>query len=150
MSYSTTFTGSTSDHDAARRAMLPVGVATFAGSAVWTVLGAHNLREIVVVLAVAAVVTAAVYGLLLPRSLRRESAGGTALALALLAALLTLPAYWSGLPLILGAAGVLLGLAGRNAATGAGKSVAAIGIGALAVLGYLTIYIVDGLLMGNM
>lgn len=150
MTYSTSFTDSTTDHDAARRALLPVGVGTFAGSAVWTGLGAHSLREVAVVLAVAAVVTAAVYGLLLPRSLRRESAGGTALTLALLAALLTLPAFWSGLPLILGAAGVLLGLAGRNAATGAGKSVTAIGVGALAVLGYLTIYIVDGLLMGNM
>ena len=146
MPSSTTFTDSTTDHDAARRALLPVGVATFAGSAVWTVLGAPNLRDRRRagrgsrghrggLRAPAAPVAAA-------------SAGGTALTLALLAALLTLPAFWSGLPLILGS-GRAPRLAGRNAATGAGKSAAAIGIGALAVLGYLTIYIVDGLLMGN-
>lgn len=138
------------DHDRARRFALPLGVATLAVATVWTILGAHGMAETVTVLPVLVVVTAAVYGFLVPRALSRPSAGGTAFALSVVAAALTLPAFWSGLPLVLGAAGALLGYVGRNAATGAGKSIAAIVLGALAVIGYLTIYIVDGLVFGNL
>jgi hypothetical protein len=72
------------------------------------------------------------------------------MALSVIAALLTLPAFWTGLPLVLGAAGALVGYAGRGAAKGSGLSIAALLIGALSVLGYLTIYIVDGIVMGNL
>lgn len=138
------------DHDHARRSTLPLGVASLAVATVWTVLGAHDMSETATVVPVLVVVAAAVFGFLVPRALSRPSAGGTALALSLVAAALTLPAYWSGLPLVLGAAGALLGYVGRNAATGSGKSIAAIVLGALAVIGYLTIYIVDGLVFGNL
>lgn len=70
--------------------------------------------------------------------------------LSLTAALLTLPAFWTGLPLVLGAAGVVLGHVGRHRSSGSGKSIAAVVIGALVVIGYLSIYIVDGLVFGNL
>ena len=53
-------------------------------------------------------------------------------------------------PLVLGAAGTLVGYAGRGATKGSGLSIAAMLIGVLSVLGYLTIYIVDGIVMGNL
>ena len=84
-----------------------------------------------------------------PRALRKDSAGGTALGLSIPAVLLLLPAFWSGLPMILGVAGAMVGNAGRNAPSGSGKSITALILGALAVLGYLAIYIGDGLLGGN-
>ena len=80
----------------------------------------------------------------------RDAAPKTALAMSVIAALLTLPAFWTGLPLVLGAAGALVGYAGRAAAKGSGPSIAAMLIGVLSVLGYLTIYIVDGIVMGNL
>jgi hypothetical protein len=134
-----------SDHDAARRALLPVaGVVTISTVAL-TVYGAHRLTEVVVVLAIAAVVMAAVYGFVLPRLLRRDNVGGTALALSVVALVLILPAFWSGLPLVLGAAGALLGYAGRNAATGSGKATAGLVIGLLAAIGYYAAYVLDTL-----
>jgi len=138
------------DHDRARRLTLPLGVASLAVAIVWTVLGAHGTTETITVVPVLVVVTAAVFGFLVPRALSRPSAGGTALALSVVAVALTVPAFWSGLPLVLGVAGALLGYVGRNASTGSGKSIAAIVLGALAVIGYLTIYIVDGLVFGNL
>lgn len=146
----TTASTAHSDTGTVRRATPLLGAGTFLLSSVWTVLGAHDTREIVVVLAAAAIITAAVYGFLMPRALTRPSAGGTALTLSAVAVVLTLPAFWSGLPLILGVAGAALGYAGRNAGSGTGRSVTAIVLGALAVLGYLAIYLVDGVVMGNL
>jgi len=74
--------------------------------------------------AVVVLATAVVFGYLLHRALRRESAAGTALTLSSIALLLLLPAFWSGLPLVLGAGGALLGYAGKNAPNRAGKSTA--------------------------
>lgn len=133
-----------------RRAALPLGSVVFVVSSIWTMLGAHNTTEIIVSLSLAALVTVGVYGYAVPRALRSERTGGMALGLSIAAALLTVPAFWSGLPLILGAAGVLLGHSGRNTGSGAGKSIAAVVLGALAVIGYLAIYIIDGLLFGNL
>lgn len=132
-----------------RRAVAPVaiGVAVVSGS--WTALGAHGIPEMVVVLATIVVVTGGVYGFLLPRALIRPSAGGTALALSVVALLLTLPAFWSGLPLVLGVAGGMLGYVGRGAPSGSGKAIAGCVLGLLAAMAYLAIYVVDGVIMGN-
>ncbi len=140
----------TRDTDTVRRAAPLLGAGAFLVSSVWTALGAHDVREIVVSLGVAAAITAGVYAFLMPRALERPSAGGTALALSAVALVLTVPAFWSGLPLILGVAGAALGYAGRNAGSGTGRSITAIVLGALAVLGYLAIYLIDGVIMGNM
>lgn len=133
------------DHRPVRRALVPVAVAVMAAAAGLTVYGAHDLREVVVVLVVLVPVVAGVYGVLLPRKLRKASAGGTALTLSLMGAVLLLPAFWSGLPLALGAAGAMLGYAGRNATTGSGTCVAAVAIGALASMGYFAVYVLDTL-----
>lgn len=150
MSHSSTVENPVDSQHEAGRPMPVLGLLTFAVATVWTSLGAHDVREIVVVTAVAAVVAAGVYGWLLPRALAKPSAGGTALTLSLIAAVLSPLAFWSGLPLILGVAGAFLGYAGRHARAGSGMSIAALAIGALAIIAYLTIYIVDGLLMGNL
>jgi len=49
------------------------------------------------------------------------------------------------LPLVLGVAGALIGNAGRRAPTGANKCIAAMVLGTLASIGYLAIYVSDGL-----
>ena len=113
-------------------------LAAFAVATVGTVIGAHDLTEILVVLGVCAPVTIAVYGWLLPRQMA-TGAPGAALTLGIVAALLVVPAFWSGLPLVLGAAAVLLGTASR--VRGRVRSIAAVVLGALASIAYLAIYV---------
>ena len=136
-----------------RAASAVAGLLSAAVAAAWTVFGAHDLREVALVLPVIAVVAALVYGVVVPRALARAGAGagvgGTALALGVPAVLLTLPFYWSGLPLVLGVAGAMVGNAGRRTRPGGGMAVAGMVLGLLAVAGYLTIYIVDGVILGN-
>lgn len=132
-----------------RRSLAPIGVTTALAAAAGTTYGAHDWTEIVVTVAVIAVAAGLVFGLVVPRALRKDSAGGTALGLSVPAALLTLPAFWTGLPLVLGVAGIIVGNRGRTARSGAGKCIAAPVIGVLAVLTYLTIYLWDGFVAGN-
>ena len=131
------------------RLVAPLGIATTLIAAAWTVYGAHDWLEIVTVLAAITAVAAIVFGVVVPRALRKDSAGGTALGLAIPAALLLVPAFWSGLPLVLGVAGFVVGYAGRNAPTGSRKCITAVVLSALAVLGYLTVYVADGFIAGN-
>ena len=132
-----------------RRAVAPAALGVAVVSGFWTVLGAHGTPEIVVVLATIAVVTGGVYGFLLPRALNRPSAGGTALVLSGVAVALTLPAFWTGLPLVLGVDGAMLGYAGRGAPSGSGKAIAGCVLGLLAAMAYLAIYVIDGLVLGH-
>jgi hypothetical protein len=145
MSYSPTAELFDIDHARTRRALIPAALAVFVATAGLTIYGANDLREIAIVLSVLALVIAGVYGFLLPRKLTQESAGGTALTLSLIAAVVLLPAFWSGLPLALGAAGAMLGYAGRNATTGSGKCVAALVIGTVTSIGYFSVYVLDAL-----
>lgn len=133
----------TPDRSSARRAVLPVAVASFATATFWTVMGAHDTGEIVIVLAMCAAVAAGVFGFVLPRALEQDSAPGRALTLSVLGLLLLAPAFWSGVPILLGAAGALLGYAGRSAAVGAKRCIAATVIGALSVMGYVAVYVGD-------
>jgi hypothetical protein len=126
-----------------RTALLGVGSGLLA--ATLTTLFAHDWGEVAVSVTVIAVVTAGVWGYVVPRALGRASAGGTALGLAVPAALLVVPAFWSGLPLVLGVAALVVGNAGRKAPSGAGKCIAAIALAALTVLFYLFIYVSEGL-----
>ena len=59
------------------------------------------------------------------------------------ALLLVVPASWSGLPMLLGAAATLLGYAGRRADSGAGKAIVALVLGLLAMAAYLAVYVSD-------
>ena len=143
MTYSSARPTSVDEHETMRRAVAPAAAVVLLTTTVCTSLGAHDLREILVVMAIVVAAVVGVYGFLLPRALGRESAGGTALTLSLVAAALTLPAFWSGLPLVLGVAGTMLGYAGRSAASGSGKSIAAVALGSLAALMYVSIYAME-------
>jgi hypothetical protein len=145
MSYSSTVPQFRSDRDGIRRGITPLAVGVLAASTALTFYGAHQIREAVVVTAIIAATVVGVYGFLLPRKLSHDSAGGTALTLSVLAALLIMPAFWSGLPLVLGVAGLVVGNAGRKAPSGAGKCIAAVVMGTLAAVGYLAIYVSDGM-----
>lgn len=133
----------------ARPSVLPIGLGCAAVGIGFSFLTAHDWGEIAIVSAVVAVATALVFGVVVPRGLATEAPGKRALALAIPALVLTLPAFWSGLPLVLGVGGVVLGNAGRNAPRHGGKAMAALVVGAIAVLGYLAIYVGDGLIAGH-
>jgi len=122
------------------RSPAPIGALVALVASAATVTGAHNWAEIVITVPVILVATGLVFGLVAPRALRKESAGGTALGLSIPAVLLLLPAFWAGVPFVLGVAGVMVGNAGRTARTGAGACIAGLVLGALAAVGYLAIY----------
>jgi hypothetical protein len=145
MSHSPAIDTSTSERDRAGRALVPTTAAVLVSTVALTVYGAHDMTEVVVVLAILLPVIGGVYGILLPRELTKESAGGTSLLLAVIGALLLVPAFWSGLPLALGAAGAMLGYAGRHASTGSGKCTVALILGTLASIGYFAVYALDTL-----
>jgi hypothetical protein len=128
-----------------RGAVTGIGLAAAVVAAAGTAVGAHDWRELLVVVAVIAATTALVFGLVVPRAMARESAGGTALGLAIPALLLLLPAFWSGLPFVLGVAAIVVGNAGRRAPTGAGKCLAGLVLGTLAAIGYVAIYVSDAM-----
>ena len=122
-----------------------LAAAVFVVTTALTVLDADTRQEMVVVVIGVVVSLTVVYGVLLPQKLAQPGRGGTALILSVVAAVVLLPAFWSGQSLILGAAGVVLGRADRTS-TSAGKSVAAIVLGSLACLGYFAVYALDALL----
>ena len=110
------------------------GLAALVLACALTVLGAYGdshpqasqEQAVPFICGVLVVLAAGIFGLLVPAGLRRASANpgawsGGALALGI-AAILAIPvAFWSGLPLLLGTAGILVGGAGRQAATAAGR-----------------------------
>lgn len=121
----------------------PIGIAVAVVASAFTTLCAHDWGEIGFMVPVILIAAGLVFGIVVPRALRKESAGGTALGLSIPAVLLTLPGFWTGLPLVLGVAGLVVGNAGRNARSGGGKCIAALVLGALAVVGYLAIYVMS-------
>jgi hypothetical protein len=137
-------------HDSAvvdRRTSALVGFVSYVVGAAFTVPNAHKASEVAVVLVAAAIVALGVYGWLVPRG-TATGTPGTALGLSVVAALLLLPAFWSMLPLLLGVAGVMIGRACTGFASK--RSYAAVGLGAIAVAGYLYLYVVLGLIMGDL
>jgi hypothetical protein len=134
-----------------QRAIAPVAIGSIALATVLAAVGTYadnndqGTKEFLIVCAIIAVAAAVVFGWVVPRGLQREAAGATALTLSILG-LLTVAAFWSGLTPILAGGGALLGWAGRDADRGRGMCRAAIGIGALALVGYLAIYAGDQLL----
>ncbi len=133
----------TSDRVTARNAMIPAAIASTAIAVTLSYLGAHDNRERLVELGLQIVAAGVLFGVVVPRGLRQESAGGRALVLGALALLIVVPAFWSGLPIQLGAAACLLGYAGKRADTGSGKAIASLVLGLLAVVAYLAIYVGD-------
>jgi hypothetical protein len=130
-----------SQHNRARKLLGPVAVAIF----LFTVSYPANdfapppsppdigLGMLLVYAGIAAVTVGVVFAGVLPWSLRQESSGGLALALAILGTLLA-PGFWTGFPPGLAAGGALLGWAGIYATKGRKFSQAAFVIGVLGVL----------------
>ena len=145
MTYSPTFAENTTRSDGVRRQVAIAAVSVLVASSALTVYGAHDLAEILVVLAGITVTMIGVYGFLLPRKLAQGSGATSALVLSVIAMLVLLPAFWSGLPLVLGVAGAMLGHAGRNAESGSRRSVGALVLGIIAAIGYFAIYVLDTL-----
>jgi hypothetical protein len=104
------------------------------------------LQSFVVVCGVIAVASGLVFGLFVPRALKRVAATGQAgvgaLVLSALALVLVVPGFWTGLPPVLAAGGIVVGLAGRTA-THSGMAIAAVVIGLLAIVADVAIYALD-------
>jgi hypothetical protein len=131
------------DHERARRALVPLGVATALVAVFFETFRADSIGESVAMDVFGVVVTALVFGLVVSRGLRHEAAPVRALVLSVLGLLLAFPAFWSGLPLVLGAAGAVLGYAGKRASSRSGLCIAALVVGSLAVIAYLAIFVGD-------
>jgi hypothetical protein len=145
---STPTTSGVSAADLPRSLSLRWGVPAVAVSAALSaisVYGDHTLtasqrvsqeHALPVIIAVAVVLGGLIFGLGVPRLLRSQRLPGWALAVGILG-LAALAAYWSGLPVVFGAAALLLGTTGRRLAATQAKpaklATAAAVIGALAV-----------------
>lgn len=131
------------DRSRARRALVPAAVAAFLVGGSLIALRSNSVGEMASMLVLDVVAVAVLFGLVVPRALRAESAGGRALGLGIAGLVLALPLFWSGLPLLLGVSASLLGYAGKRASTGSGKCAAALVLGLLAVVAVLAIYGLD-------
>jgi len=134
---------------ATRQNLAPVAFTTWALAVFWTLYGAHDWTEIAIAVAAITVTTGLVFGLVAPRALRRHSAPAWSLGLGIAAVLVTLPAFSAGIPLVLGAGAAALGNSSRTAEHNSGKAITGFVLGVLAILGYLAIYIADGVILGN-
>lgn len=104
--------------------------------------GESSLWDYLIVLVIIGVAALAVFGWVAPRALRKESAARTALILSVLG-LLTVAVFWSGLPPVLAAAGILLGWASREAAGVRWAAWAAVGVGTFALVADVVVYVTD-------
>lgn len=92
-----------------------------------------------ITLAASLAIAAALFGWAIPRIERPARAG---LVVGVLA-LLSLPAFWSGLPYVLGPAAIALGLLGRARAESRGSGTVAVGIGTVATVAAIAAIIVE-------
>ena len=134
---------------ATRQRLAPIAVSAWVVALFWTFYGAHDWTEIAVAVAAITVATGLVFGLLAPRALRRNSAPGWSVGLGVVAVLTTMPAFSSGVPLILGVGAAVLGSSSRTAERRSGLAITGLVLGVIAVLGYLAIYIGDGVFLGH-
>ena len=63
--------------------------------------------------------------------------------------LVTLPAFSAGVPLVLGAGAAVLGNSSRTANRRSGMAITGLVLGVIAILGYLAIYVGDGVILGH-
>ena len=96
----------------------------------------HSLGDYLGVLAVIVVSASIVFGLVVPRW-----HGKTAALVVGALAVVSIVAFWTGLPIVLGAAAILLGL--RLRATERNPGTVALLLGCLAIAGTVIIYIMD-------
>jgi hypothetical protein len=120
------------------------GVALAAGLAAWGTFSDndHEQSEYLIVLGIIGVAALVVFGWIVPRALRKESAAVAALTLAIVA-VLTVAAFWSGLPPVLAAGAIVVGLAGWDARERAWMCRTAVVIGVFAVVADIAVYLGD-------
>ena len=128
-----------------RTSTLPVALvaaAAAASLAAWGTFGeeTHATREYLVVLAIIGVAALVVFGWAVPRALRSQAVGRTAIVLGVLG-VVTVVAFWSGLPPVFASGAAVLGWSQRE--TGRGKL--AIALGALALVADVAVYLGDRL-----
>jgi hypothetical protein len=105
---------------------------------------------------VVAAIAIALFGLIVPMGLRGIAArtrlwSGTALTMAIVGVVLVPIASWSGLPVVIGSAAALLGVAGRAAATTGGRALAtwSVALGAAAAIGSIVFAILGNTLLAG-
>lgn len=101
-----------------------------------------SLGEFLVVLGIISVGAAVVFGWVVRRGLRKESAAWTALVLSVLG-LLSIAVFWSGLPPVLAGGGIALGWASRHAPRSRWEAWAAVALGALVLGADLAVFLQD-------
>ncbi|MDQ3156877.1 MAG: hypothetical protein M3Q98_09155 [Actinomycetota bacterium] len=133
--------------DQVRKLLWPVAIIVLLFTVSFVAIGTyghrsdnHGTDEFLTLSGIALVAVAAVFALVLPRALRRESSGAVALALSIVGALSSW-VFWTGITPALAAGGALLGWAGLGASRGRGLSQAAFVIGLLAVIAYAAFYV---------
>jgi hypothetical protein len=133
----------TDDRTRARQALVPIAIAVAVLGSALSWQGANSRSEAIGEVVFILVVTAAIFGLVVARGLRRPAAGGRGLAMGVVGLLAVPVLFWSGLPLVLGAAATVLGHAGKRADVGSGKAIASYVLGVLALIGYVAVYVGD-------
>jgi len=135
----------------------PAATATVLGTLAFTALGtfadgangaSHGVMEFLVIVAIVVAVAALMFLFVVPRALRSGHTANLGLGLAI-AALPFVLVFWSGIAPLLAVSGMLLGSAARRTGEGPGKGAAAVGLGALALLGYVAIYVSDWMATNN-
>ena len=135
----------------------PAAIATVLGTLAFTAVGTfgdgtegsdQGAREFLVIAAIVVAVAALMFVFVVPRALRSGRTANLGLGLAI-ASLPFVHVFWSGIGPLLAVSGILLGLAARRTADGGGKGAVAVGLGALALLGYVAIYVSDWMATNN-
>lgn len=153
---STTDTNSSND---VRWPIAPIAVATVLGTTAFTALGVYgdgsqksaegNLGSFLTILAVTLVAAAIVFGLVVPHMAGSRHAAACGLVLSILALLLVV-AFWSGLTPTLAVGGILLGATARRTGRRPATGGIAMAVGALALVGYSAIYVIDWMSTNNL
>ena len=139
----TQLTSAADDRAQVRQLLVPTAVAVAVLGSTISWLGANSQGERIGEAVFIPLFTAAVFGLVVARGLRNESAGGRGIALGVIGLLAAPVVFWSGIPLVLGAGATLLGQAGRRADEGSGKAIAAFVLGVLTLIAYVAMYVGD-------
>ncbi len=135
----------------------PAAAATVLGTLAFVAFGTfadgsqgaeHDPMEFVVIGGFVVALSALMFLLVVPRALASGRTANLGLGLAI-GALLFVLAFWAGITPALAVSGILLGSAARRTSEGAGKGAAAVAIGALALLGYVAIYVSDWMATNN-
>ena len=137
--------------------VVPAATATVLGTLGFTALGTfgdgtegadRSAVEFLVIAVVVAAVAALLFLLVVPRALRSGRTANLGLGLAI-GSLPFVLVFWTGIGPLLAVSGMLLGSSARRTGEGPGKGVAALAIGALALLGYVAIYVSDWMATNN-